>query len=50
MPMISLCLVKSIHHPRVLIRQRHIRVDKQIGDIPSLLVPSESEKYVVSKN
>ena len=29
-------LAKSIHHARVLIRQRHIRVGRQICDIPSL--------------
>merc|ERR1712110_404452 len=28
-------LAKSIHHARVLIRQKHIRVGRQIVDIPS---------------
>eukprot|EP00971_Amphidinium_carterae_P060848 1204446-Amphidinium_carterae.3 len=29
---------KSIHHARTLIRQRHIRVGKQIVNVPSFLV------------
>merc|ERR1711978_249731 len=28
-------LAKSVHHARVLIRQRHIRVRKQVVDVPS---------------
>merc|ERR1712203_748389 len=39
-------LAKSIHHSRVLIRQRHIRVGKQICDIPSFLVRLDSEKHI----
>merc|ERR1711874_17969 len=39
-------LAKSIHHARVLIRQRHIRVGKQICDIPSFLVRVDSEKHI----
>merc|ERR1719408_395812 len=39
-------LAKSIHHARVLIRQRHIRVGKRICDIPSCLVRMDSEKHV----
>merc|ERR1719449_374669 len=39
-------LAKSIHHARVLIRQRHIRVGKQIVNIPSFLVRVESEKHI----
>merc|ERR1712161_124408 len=31
-------LAKSIHHARCLIRQRHIRVGRQICSIPSFLV------------
>merc|ERR1719181_2600497 len=31
----KLGLAKSIHHARCLIRQRHIRVGRQICDIPS---------------
>ena len=34
----KLGLAKSIHHARVLIRQRHIRVGKQIVNIPSFIV------------
>merc|ERR1719222_1480658 len=42
----KLGLAKSIHHARVLIRQRHIRVGKQICDIPSFLVRLDSEKHI----
>merc|ERR1740117_2298926 len=42
----KLGLAKSIHHSRVLIRQRHIRVGKQICDIPSFLVRLDSEKHI----
>lgn len=31
-------LAKSIHHARVLIRQRHIRVRKQLVNVPSFIV------------
>lgn len=40
------CLAKSIHHARVLIRQRHIRVRKQLVNIPSFIVRLDSEKYI----
>merc|ERR1712129_187594 len=43
---LRLGLAKSFHHARVLIRQRHIRVGKQICDIPSFLVRLESEKHI----
>merc|ERR1719379_2064167 len=39
-------LAKSVHHARVLIRQRHIRVGKQICNIPSFLVRVDSEKHI----
>ncbi|CAJ0829397.1 15261_t:CDS:2 [Entrophospora sp. SA101] len=39
-------LAKSIHHARVLIRQRHIRVGKQIVNIPSFIVRLESQKHI----
>merc|ERR1719181_1074415 len=39
-------LAKSIHHARVLIRQRHVRVGRQICDIPSYLVRTDSEKHI----
>jgi len=42
----KLGLAKSIHHARVLIRQRHIRVGKQIVDIPSFLVRTDSQKHI----
>merc|ERR1712057_130205 len=42
----KLGLAKSIHHARCLIRQRHIRVGKQICDIPSFIVRVDSEKHV----
>merc|ERR1712025_1538743 len=42
----KLGLAKSIHHARCLIKQRHIRVGKQICDIPSFLVRLDSEKHI----
>ncbi len=39
-------LAKSIHHARVLIRQRHIVVGKQLVNVPSFLVRTESEKHI----
>jgi small subunit ribosomal protein S9e len=39
-------LAKSIHHARVLIRQRHIRVGKQVVDIPSFVVRLDSQKHI----
>ena len=39
-------LAKSIHHARVLIKQRHIRVGKQVVDVPSFMVRVDSEKHV----
>merc|ERR1711937_732878 len=42
----KLGLAKSIHHARTLIRQRHIRVGKQICSIPSFLVRVDSEKHI----
>ncbi|SOV74441.1 40S ribosomal protein S9, putative [Plasmodium sp. gorilla clade G3] len=42
----KLGLAKSVHHARVLIRQRHIRVGKQMVDIPSFLVRVDSEKHI----
>lgn len=42
----KLGLAKSIHHARVLIRQRHIRVGKQIVDIPSFIVRVDSQKHI----
>jgi small subunit ribosomal protein S9e len=39
-------LAKSVHHARVLIKGRHIRVGKQVVTVPSFLVRVESEKHV----
>merc|ERR1711860_314004 len=39
-------LAKSIHHARVLIRQRHIRVRKQLVNIPSFIVRLDSRKHI----
>merc|ERR1711934_1235095 len=39
-------LAKSVHHARVLIRQRHIRVGKQIVNAASFYVRKESEKHI----
>jgi len=37
-------LAKSICHARVLVRQRHIRVGKQMVNVPSLVVCLDSQK------
>jgi small subunit ribosomal protein S9e len=37
---------KSVHHARVLILQRHIRVGKQIVNSPSFLVRTESRGHI----
>merc|ERR1711977_720466 len=42
----KLGLAKSIHHARVLIRQRHIRVGKQIVNVPSFVVRLDSRKHI----
>ena len=42
----KLGLAKSIHHARVLIRQKHIRVGKQIVNVPSFLVQVDSQKHI----
>jgi len=42
----KLGLAKSIHHARVLIRQRHIRVRSQMVNIPSFVVRTDSEKHI----
>merc|ERR1719247_3434445 len=39
-------LAKSIHHARVLIKQKHIRVGRQIVDIPSFMVRVESQPHI----
>merc|ERR1712133_28973 len=42
----KLGLAKSIHHARVLIRQRHIRVRKQMVNVPSFVVRLDSQKRI----
>ena len=42
----KLGIAKSIHHARVLIRQRHIRVGKQVVNVPSFCVRTDSEKHI----
>ena len=39
-------LAKSIHHARVLIKQRHIRVGKQTVNAASFMVSVDSEKHI----
>jgi len=39
-------MAKSIHHARVLIKQRHIRVGKQIVNVASFMVKVDSQKHV----
>eukprot|EP01006_Ploeotia_vitrea_P054726 TRINITY_DN67919_c2_g1_i2.p1 TRINITY_DN67919_c2_g1~~TRINITY_DN67919_c2_g1_i2.p1 ORF type:complete len:207 (-),score=128.32 TRINITY_DN67919_c2_g1_i2:604-1173(-) len=39
-------MAKSIHHARVLIKQRHIRVGKNLVDVPSFMLRVESEKHL----
>ncbi|CAN0421359.1 unnamed protein product [Ascophyllum nodosum] len=39
-------LAKSIHHARVLIRHRHIRVGKQLVNVPQFMVRMDSEKHI----
>jgi len=42
----KLRLAKSVHHARVLIRQRHIRVGKQVVNVPSFMVRVDSQKHI----
>jgi len=42
----KLGLAKSIHHARVMIRQRHIRVGTQVVNIPQFCVRTESQKHI----
>lgn len=39
-------LAKSTHMARVMIRQRHIRVGKQLVNVPTFLVKIESERHI----
>merc|ERR1719443_42073 len=42
----KLGLAKSIHHARVLIKQRHICVRKQVVNVPSYVVRLDSQKHI----
>ena len=42
----KLGLAKSVHHARILIKQRQIRVGKQIVNVPSFLVRVETQKHI----
>ncbi|OLY83581.1 40S ribosomal protein S9-A [Smittium mucronatum] len=42
----KLGLAKSVHHARVLIRQRHIAVGKQLVTVPSFIVRLDSQKHI----
>lgn len=39
-------LAKSIHHSRILIKQRHISVEDKLVDIPSFLVRLKSQQKI----
>merc|ERR1719220_131373 len=39
-------LAKSVHHARVLIKQRHIRVRRQVVDVASYAVRLDSQKHI----
>ncbi|CAL5338450.1 hypothetical protein ACSBR2_006495 [Camellia fascicularis] len=39
-------MAKSIHHARVLIRQRHIRVGRQVVNVASFMVRLDSQKHI----
>eukprot|EP00500_Bicosoecida_sp_ms1_P000126 CAMPEP_0203810608 /NCGR_PEP_ID=MMETSP0115-20131106/3039_1 /ASSEMBLY_ACC=CAM_ASM_000227 /TAXON_ID=33651 /ORGANISM="Bicosoecid sp, Strain ms1" /LENGTH=157 /DNA_ID=CAMNT_0050719405 /DNA_START=68 /DNA_END=538 /DNA_ORIENTATION=+ len=38
-------LAKSVHHARVLIKQRHVRVGRQLVNVPSFMVRTDSEAH-----
>ena len=40
-------MAKSIYHAQVLTRQRHIRVGRQVVNIPSFMVGFDSQKHIV---
>ncbi|XP_049849921.1 uncharacterized protein LOC126320467 [Schistocerca gregaria] len=39
-------MARSVHHARVLIQQRHISVGKQLVNVPSFIVRTDSEKHI----
>jgi small subunit ribosomal protein S9e len=43
-------LANSVHHARVMIRQRHIAIGKQMVNIPSFMVRTSSEQHISIAN
>ena len=43
-------MAKSVHHARVMIRQRHIKVGKNLTNVPSFMVRVDSEKQIDFSN
>ena len=39
-------MARSIHHARVLIKQKHIKVGRQVVDVPSFHVRIDSERHI----
>ena len=39
-------IARSVHHARVLIRQKHIAVGKQVVTVPSYMVRVSSEQHI----
>ncbi|KAK1419538.1 hypothetical protein QVD17_28712 [Tagetes erecta] len=39
-------MAKSIHHAKVLIKQRNIRVGRQVVNVPSFMVRVDSQKHI----
>ena len=39
-------LANSVHHARVLIRQRHIRLGKNLTNVPSVMIRVDQEKNI----
>merc|ERR1719420_1082327 len=39
-------MARSQHHARVLIKQRHIRVGKQVCNVAGMLVRGDNDKYI----
>ena len=39
-------LARSVHHARVLIRQRHIRLGKNLTNVPSVMIRTDQEKNI----
>ena len=39
-------IAQSVHHARILIRQRHIAVGKQMVNVPSFVVRVSSEQHI----